>query len=84
MNKVLQSAGRVIRTTEDTGVVVLLDERFRLREYQELFPREWADCRICTLQDVSGQVHAFWNFVEKQEKETTKGSSTVRTSGKTE
>ncbi len=38
MNKVLQSAGRVIRTTEDQGVILLLDERFRLREYRDLFP----------------------------------------------
>ena len=29
MNKVLQSAGRVIRTKEDTGVILLLDERFQ-------------------------------------------------------
>ncbi len=28
MNKVLQAAGRVIRTSEDTGVIALLDERF--------------------------------------------------------
>ena len=28
MNKVLQSAGRVIRTQEDTGIILLLDERF--------------------------------------------------------
>ena len=50
MNKVLQSAGRVIRTTEDQGVILLLDERFQLREYRDLFPREWSDCRLCTLQ----------------------------------
>lgn len=36
----------MIRTTEDTGVILLLDERFRNREYRELFPREWEDCRI--------------------------------------
>ena len=28
MNKVLQSAGRVIRTEEDKGVILLLDDRF--------------------------------------------------------
>ena len=41
MNKVLQAAGRVIRTNEDKGVVVLLDERFTSRHYNSLFPKEW-------------------------------------------
>lgn len=41
MNKVLQSAGRVIRTASDRGAVLLLDERFQNAEYQNLFPREW-------------------------------------------
>lgn len=37
MNKVLQAAGRVIRTSEDRGVILLLDERFLQREYGALF-----------------------------------------------
>lgn len=41
MNKVLQSAGRVIRTMEDRGVILLLDDRFLNKQYQSLFPREW-------------------------------------------
>lgn len=41
MNKVLQAAGRVIRTEKDRGVIVLLDDRFLRADYQHLFPREW-------------------------------------------
>ena len=41
MNKVLQAAGRVIRTVEDVGVIELLDERFLQSEYRALFPREF-------------------------------------------
>ena len=41
MNKVLQAAGRVIRTEEDKGVIALLDDRFAGRRYLEIFPREW-------------------------------------------
>ena len=41
MNKVLQAAGRVIRTPEDKGVVLLLDDRFALQEYARLFPPHW-------------------------------------------
>ena len=60
LNKVLQAAGRVIRSTEDTGVIVLLDSRFTDPEYARLFPREWADVRTCTLETVGAQVGAFW------------------------
>ena len=41
MNKVLQSAGRVIRTEEDCGVIILLDDRFLKPGYEKLYPREW-------------------------------------------
>jgi Rad3-related DNA helicase len=60
MNKVLQAAGRVIRTTEDRGVILLLDERFLQKDYQALYPREWADRRVCSLADVEEIVRAFW------------------------
>ena len=42
MNKVLQAAGRVIRTETDRGVVLLLDDRFTQEGYRRLFPRHWA------------------------------------------
>jgi Rad3-related DNA helicase len=60
MNKVLQAAGRVIRTTEDRGVILLLDERFLQKDYQALYPREWGDRRVCSLADVEEIVRAFW------------------------
>ena len=42
MNKVLQAAGRVIRTPEDRGVVLLIDNRFTHVEYRRLMPPHWA------------------------------------------
>lgn len=60
MNKVLQSAGRVIRTEEDKGVMILLDERFMGRQYQEIFPREWDNYQICRLENMEEQVKDFW------------------------
>lgn len=60
MNKVLQSAGRVIRTREDVGVILLLDDRFCTREYEMLFPREWAESTTATLPAVSGILQSFW------------------------
>lgn len=41
MNKVLQAAGRVIRSTEDVGLIVLMDERFLWKENQYLLPDDW-------------------------------------------
>jgi Rad3-related DNA helicase len=46
MNKVLQAAGRVIRTETDRGTVVLLDERFNYRYYKELFPEHWNHFKV--------------------------------------
>ena len=60
MNKVLQSAGRVIRTDEDRGVILLLDERFTDARYQETFPREWREYGICSVDNVTGQTEEFW------------------------
>lgn len=60
MNKVLQAAGRVIRTEEDRGVVALLDERFLGRDYTKLFPREWSSYGICRVDDIGEALEFFW------------------------
>lgn len=60
MNKVLQSAGRVIRTEEDRGVILLLDERFASNRYRQMFPEEWEQLRYCTQKSVRTQVETFW------------------------
>lgn len=41
MNNVLQAAGRVIRTENDAGVVVLVDDRYATPKYRQLFPQHW-------------------------------------------
>ena len=61
MNKVLQAAGRVIRTIDDVGVIELLDERFLQNDYRGLFPREWEKYEVCTVQDVEEHLANFWN-----------------------
>lgn len=61
MNKVLQSAGRVIRTEADEGVILLLDERFAAARYRNLFPAEWQAPQTCTLQTVQGCLAKFWS-----------------------
>lgn len=60
MNKVLQSAGRVIRTDTDKGVILLLDERFFDRRYGEVFPREWENIETCNVRNVAEKIEEFW------------------------
>ena len=66
MNKVLQAAGRVIRTRKDRGTILLMDERFTGRDYRMLFPREWNDAAVCILENVEQQLGAFWKREEKK------------------
>ena len=61
MNKVLQAAGRVIRTAEDVGVVALLDERFLNWSYQKMFPREWDEFEAVTVDRIAKRVERFWD-----------------------
>lgn len=60
MNKVLQAAGRVIRTAEDEGVIALLDERFASGQYRRLFPREWQHVEKASINLIGEKVAEFW------------------------
>ena len=60
MNKVLQSAGRVIRTDTDRGAILLLDERFTQASYQKLFPNEWYPYEVVTKNSMRKRVEEFW------------------------
>ncbi len=59
MNKVLQAAGRVIRTENDTGIAVLMDERFGTGQYRTLFPKEWVNIKSVSMRNMR-DVSAFW------------------------
>lgn len=61
MNKVLQAAGRVIRSENDTGMVLLIDERFSHNEYKCLFPKHWEhNMRVRSSQDLEQKLESFW------------------------
>jgi DNA excision repair protein ERCC-2 len=66
INKVLQAAGRVIRTQEDRGIILLLDERFLQADYAPLFPREWKERKVCNLKQIKEEVKRFWKEVEQE------------------
>ena len=66
MNKVLQAAGRVIRTASDRGIIGLLDDRFLRSDYRQLFPREWSQYEVHTLDSLPEALEAFWNLCKGQ------------------
>lgn len=61
MNKVLQAAGRVIRTETDKGIVLLIDDRFSQFRYKRLFPPEWRRAENAkTSRCLSDKARRFW------------------------
>ena len=65
MNKVLQAAGRLIRTSEDYGVIALLDERFLQGSYRSQFPPDWTDMNIVQLSNCTALLEQFWADIEQ-------------------
>ncbi len=63
MNKVMQAVGRVIRSEDDRGIVLLIDERYTLNKYQELYKKEWSNYQIVlSKEDVDNSI---LNFLKK-------------------
>lgn len=67
MNKVLQSAGRVIRTKEDRGAILLLDDRFTQKQYYSLFPREWFPNTPVSIDNMKQILTQFWKQMDYSE-----------------
>ena len=60
MNKVQQAAGRVVRTMQDKGIILLLDERFVTKQVVDTFPAEWTDYDVVTIDTVREKIASFW------------------------
>ncbi|SHJ52675.1 ATP-dependent DNA helicase [Paramaledivibacter caminithermalis] len=61
MNKVLQSAGRVIRTEKDRGIVLLIDDRFSYNYYKRIFPKEWRhNIQVFSPEHTKIMTTSFW------------------------
>jgi Rad3-related DNA helicase len=63
MNKVQQAAGRVVRTMEDQGVILLLDDRFVTKQVVDTFPAEWEDYQVVRLDNVKQALDEFWGGI---------------------
>jgi DNA excision repair protein ERCC-2 len=62
INRVFQAAGRVIRSEQDRGVVLLIDDRFTRTEYRSLFPGGWRPTVIRNNRAMAAQLERFWNL----------------------
>lgn len=61
MNKVMQAGGRVIRSEDDKGVILLIDDRYRTNIYRNLLPQEWSHYKkIGNPIDLEGLLKEFW------------------------
>jgi DNA excision repair protein ERCC-2 len=69
INRVLQAAGRVIRSETDRGTVMLLDERYATARYRSLLPGHWHPIRVTTEAQMIRQLHAFWESPARSSQE---------------
>ena len=60
MSKVLQAAGRIIRTETDRGALLLIDTRYSLSDYRALLPPHWAVQRVRQAEELAQKLLAFW------------------------
>jgi Rad3-related DNA helicase len=60
MNKVMQAAGRVIRSESDRGIIVLIDERYLSHTYRSLFPEEWFPYHQVNTRVIGERIKGFW------------------------
>ena len=65
MNKVLQAAGRVIRSQQDKGIILFIDERYTTSFYQRLIPLHMRPYQIINQTNALHQsLLSFWKDTE--------------------
>ncbi len=63
LNKVIQAVGRLIRTKDDRGIAVLVDDRFATRKYLGLYPRHWHHLELRSSdEDLFKTFNEFWEL----------------------
>ena len=61
-NKVMQAAGRVIRSKDDRGVILLIDNRFMWSKYQDLFRLTWSNYKkVTSVEQINNHLKKFWD-----------------------
>jgi DNA excision repair protein ERCC-2 len=60
INRVLQAAGRVIRSEKDRGVVLLIGQRYSTVRYRSLLPNEWRTVNVQSESRFKLELESFW------------------------
>jgi Rad3-related DNA helicase len=63
-SRVMQAAGRTIRTAADKGIIVLLDQRYSQNRYRSLFPEHWDAEYIMNKETLKLTLNLFWQTAE--------------------
>jgi DNA excision repair protein ERCC-2 len=64
LNRVLQAAGRVIRSETDQGVVLLIDQRYAGDAYRRLLPGRWRPAAVRDPSQLSAGLMSFWGTAQ--------------------
>ena len=67
LRRVLQAAGRVIRTETDRGVVLLIDMRYRQEKYRALMPPHWDVVDVKKMSELNEKLRHFWEQSKGEE-----------------
>jgi DNA excision repair protein ERCC-2 len=66
MARVVQSAGRVIRSSQDRGLIVLMDRRFTHAAYKKSMPKDWTETEGDLIsRQILKDVQSFWDSVDE-------------------
>jgi Rad3-related DNA helicase len=60
INRVLQAAGRVIRSESDQGVILLIDRRYHQHRYRQMLPDNWNPRPINHQTNLEEKIRSFW------------------------
>lgn len=61
INKVLQAVGRLIRSENDKGIALLIDDRYLSEKYHDLFEKSWNNYQVITsLDEMKELATSFW------------------------
>jgi len=66
-NRVMQAVGRLIRSPEDRGLALILDQRYGQESYRQLIPHHWPTCWLETGTQLEAATHAFWEQIESRD-----------------
>src|SRR5439155_422573 len=61
LNRVIQAAGRVIRSETDRGVALLIDTRFAQAPYRDLLPQWWSITPVRGSAEIAERATKFWS-----------------------